>query len=106
MDQITTAIYENGILRPAVALDLPEHSEVEITIHANGDSLNDNVARAHDDSFRDKVRKALGSHRVEYKYDAEPVSEARRAELAELFSGDPPVSSYIREDRDSRDDSI
>jgi len=121
MDQITTAIYENGVLRPAVSLDLPEHSEVEITIHTNGDSLDDKVGRAleaaglstpreiikspisENDSFREKVRKALGLHRMEYKYDAEPLSEARRAELAELFSG---ASEYIREDRDSRDESI
>ncbi len=45
MDQITTAIYENGVLRPAVSLDLPEHSEVEITIHTHGDSLDDKVGR-------------------------------------------------------------
>ena len=39
MDQTTTAIYENGLLRPAVALDLPEHAEVEITIHTSEDSF-------------------------------------------------------------------
>ena len=33
MKQTTTAIYENGLLRPVTPLDLPEHSEVEITIH-------------------------------------------------------------------------
>lgn len=92
MDQITTAIYENGLLRPAVSLDLPEHTEVEITIHTS------------EDTFREQVRKALGLPKV--VYIAPEISPERRAELAELFSGDPPVSSYIREDRDSRDDSI
>ena len=92
MDQTTTAIYENGLLRPAVSLDLPEHSEVEITIHTS------------EDTFRERVRKALGLPEV--VYIAPEISPEQRAELAELFSGDPPVSSYIREDRDSRDDSI
>ena len=92
MDRITTAIYENGILRPTVSLDLPEHSEVEITIHTS------------EDSFREKVRKALGL--PDAVYIAPEISPERRAELAELFSGDPPVSCYIRDDRDSRDDSI
>ena len=92
MDQITTAIYENGILRPTMSLDLPEHSEVEITIHTSEEPL------------RAKVRKALGLPEV--VYIAPEISPKRRAELAELFSGDPPVSGYILEDRDSRDDSI
>ena len=90
MVQTTTAIYENGVLRPLVSLDLPEHTEIEITFENPG-------------TMRDKVRKALGSLIVEYKYDAEPVSEERRKELAEMFSG---ASEYIREDRDSRDESI
>ena len=93
MAQTTTAIYENGVLRPLVSLDLPEHSEVEITIEDS-------------DSIRDRIDKALGSLIMKFDSDVEPISDERRAELAELFSGDPPVSSYIREDRDSRDDSI
>ncbi len=92
MDQTTTAIYENGVLRPAVSLDLPENSEVEITIHTSAEP------------FREKVRKALGLPEV--VYIAPEISPERRAELAELFSGEPPVSNYIRDDRDSRDDSI
>ena len=88
MDQITTAIYENGILRPAVTLDLPEHSEVAITIHSD------------EDSFREKVRKALG---LEERPKIEnPISDQRRAELAKIFSGEIPLADYIREDRDAR----
>lgn len=88
MDQITTAIYENGVLRPSVTLDLPEHSEVEITIH-----------RA-EDSFRDRVRKALGLEKRPHIEN--PISDERRAELAEIFSGETPLADYIREDRDAR----
>lgn len=88
MDQTTTAIYENGLLRPAVSLDLPEHSEVEITIHTS------------EDSFRERVRKALGLE--ERRKLANPISDERRAELAEIFSGEVPLADYIREDRDAR----
>lgn len=93
MSQTTTAIYENGVLRPLVSLDLPEHSQVEITIEDS-------------DSIRDRIDKVLGSLIMKFDNDVEPISDERRAELAELFSANPPVSSYIREDRDSRDDSI
>jgi predicted DNA-binding antitoxin AbrB/MazE fold protein len=92
MDQTTTAIYENGILRPAAALDLPEHSEVEITIHTNGDSLDDKVGRALEAaglSIPRQIRKS-------------PISDERRAELARMYSSERPLGDYIREDRDAR----
>lgn len=90
MDQTTTAIYENGLLRPAVSLDLPEHSEVEITIHSNGESLSDKVGRALESaglSIPTKMRKTK-------------ISEKRRAELAEIFSSDRPLGDLISEDRE------
>ena len=92
MDQITTAIYENGILRPAVALDLPEHSEVEITIHSNSESLDDKVGRALEAAGLSTPRHIRKS----------PISPERRAELAEIFSSETPLGDYIREDRDAR----
>lgn len=90
MDQTTTAIYENGVLRPAVTLDLPEHSEVEITIHSNGDSLDDKVGRA---------LEAAGLS-LPIKRRAIKISEKRRAELAEIFSSERPLGDLISEDRD------
>lgn len=33
MDRVVEAIYENGMLRPLEALDLPDHQRVRITIH-------------------------------------------------------------------------
>lgn len=89
MNQTTTAIYENGLLRPVTPLDLPEHSEVEITI------------RTGDDSLRSRVRQAL-------KLENQPnqtetvISDKRRAELAKIFSAEKPVSDYINEDREAR----
>lgn len=46
MNHTTKAIYENVLLRPIAPLDLPEHSEVEITIHTSDDSLNKKVRKA------------------------------------------------------------
>jgi predicted DNA-binding antitoxin AbrB/MazE fold protein len=36
MDRVVEAIYENRMLRPLEALDLPEHQHVHITIHEPG----------------------------------------------------------------------
>lgn len=92
MDQTTTAIYENGMLHPAVSLDLPEHSEVEITIHSNGESLSDKVGRALESARLSTPREMRKS----------PISDERRAELANIFAAETPLSDYIREDRDAR----
>jgi predicted DNA-binding antitoxin AbrB/MazE fold protein len=32
MNQTITAVFENGVLRPLTSLDLPEHTEVQVTI--------------------------------------------------------------------------
>jgi len=89
MNQTTTAIYENGLLRPLISLDLPEHSEVEITIHTVENSLHS------------KVRKALKLKSQSNKTEG-VISNKRRAELAEIFSAEKPLSEYIDEDREKR----
>lgn len=89
MNQTTTAIYENGLLRPLVSLDLPEHSEVEITVHIKEDSL------------YKQVRKALKLENQSNEIE-DGISNERRAELAEIFSAEKPLSEYIDEDREAR----
>ena len=89
MNQTTTAIYENGLLRPAVPLDLPEHSEVEITVYSKEDSLHR------------QVRKALKSENQSNETE-DVISNERRAELAEIFSAEESLSDYINEDRETR----
>lgn len=89
MNHTTTAIYENGLLRPIAPLDLPEHSEVEITIHTS------------DDSLHSRVRKALKLEHQLNKTEA-VISNKRREELAKIFSAEKPLSDYINEDRESR----
>lgn len=89
MTQTTTAIYENGMLRPIVPLDLPEHAEVEITIEIGENSLHQ------------KVRKALKLDELSDN-SANVISNKRRAELAKIFSAEKPLGDYINEDRESR----
>ena len=89
MIQTTTAIYENGLLRPIAPLDLPEHSEVEITVQINENSLHS------------KVRKALKLDELSNNSE-NIISNERRAELAKIFTGEVPLADYIREDRDAR----
>jgi predicted DNA-binding antitoxin AbrB/MazE fold protein len=89
MNYTTTAIFENGLLRPIIPLDLPEHSEVEITVQIN------------DNSLHSKVRKAL-KLQGQSKKIGDSISDKRRAQIAKIFSTEKPLSDYINEDRESR----
>jgi predicted DNA-binding antitoxin AbrB/MazE fold protein len=89
MNHTTTAIYENGLLRPIIPLDLPEHSEVEIIVQIN------------DSSLREQVRKALNLQVQSNKIE-DVISNKRRAELSKIFTGEKPLGDYINEDRESR----
>jgi predicted DNA-binding antitoxin AbrB/MazE fold protein len=89
MNHTTTAIYENGLLRPNIPLDLPEHSEVEI------------IVRINDSSLRSKVRKALNLQ-VQPNKTENSISDKRRSELSKIFTAEKPLSDYIDEDRESR----
>lgn len=89
MNYTTTAIFENGLLRPIVPLDLPEHAEVEITVQIN------------DNSLRSKVRKALKLENRASKIE-DTISNERRSEIAKIFSAEKPLSDYINEDRETR----
>ncbi len=89
MNYTTTAIFENGLLRPIIPLDLPENSEVEITVQIN------------DNSLRSKVRKALKLEDKSNKTE-DAISNKRREELAKIFSAEKSLSEYINEDREAR----
>ena len=89
MNYTTTAIFENGLLRPTIPLDLPEHSEVEITVQLS------------DGSLREQVRKALNLQGQINKIE-DVISNERRAELNKIFSAEKPLSEYINEDREDR----
>jgi predicted DNA-binding antitoxin AbrB/MazE fold protein len=89
MNYTTTAIFENGLLRPIIPLDLPEHSEVEITVQVS------------DSSLRSKVRKALNLQ-VQPNKTENSISDKRREQVAKIFSSEKPLSDYIDEDRESR----
>jgi len=48
MSRTIHAVFENGVFRPVEEVDLPEHEEVEITIHE--DIPADAIARVAEDS--------------------------------------------------------
>ncbi len=75
MNYTTIAIFENGLLRPMAPLDLPEHTEVEITVQIN------------DNSLHSKVRKALNLQVQSNKIE-DVISNKRRAELSKSFTAE------------------
>jgi len=46
MDRVIDAIYEQGLLKPLEALDLPEHQRVRITIHEPAEASPDETLEA------------------------------------------------------------
>ncbi len=96
MGQTIQAIYENGLFRPLVSVDLPDKSLVELDLHLpeNGENL------------RQKVRgifQAAGlSKPVNPGVEKSKITEQRRKELAEMFSAEKTLGEYIDEDREGR----
>lgn len=101
MSRKITAIYENGVLRPLSPLELPEHSQVEITVQQVDTIMNNST-------HRDQVRHALAGAGVSLPVpddvfrNTTPLTEERRKELAHLFSTDQLLSKLISEDREGR----
>jgi predicted DNA-binding antitoxin AbrB/MazE fold protein len=94
--QTVTAIYENGILRPLVSLDLPENSEVE---------LNVKIIESKQDS-REQIGELLVQKGLSLpKKKTEPkqnLSSEERERLAQIFSAPQPLGEIISEDREER----
>jgi len=94
--QTVTSIYQNGVLRPLVSLDLPENSEVELEVK---------VIESKQDS-----RAAIGELLVQKglsrrKKKTEPkqnLSPEERERLAKIFSAPQPLGELISEDREER----
>ena len=94
--QIVTAIYQNGVLRPLVSLDLPENSEVE---------LNVKIIESKQD-LREEISELLVQKGLSLpKKKTEPkqnLSPEERERLAEIFSAPQPLGELISEDREER----
>ncbi len=94
--QNITAIYQNGVLRPLVSLDLPENSEVELDVKII--ERKENSRQAIGEML---VRKGL-SRRKEKVEPKQNLSSEERARLAEIFSAPQPLGEIISEDREDR----
>lgn len=99
MNQTITAVFENGVLRPLSSLDLPEHTEVQVTITVPPPSVAAEVERQH-------VRAALIAAGltlpVQGSPQALPLSEEERNTLARRITAGRPLSELIIEEREGR----
>jgi len=97
MDQHTvTAIYQNGVLRPLVSLDLPENSEVELNVKII-ESKQDSRAAISELLVRKGL--SLPKKKTEPKQNLSPKERER---LAKIFSAPQPLGELISEDREER----
>jgi predicted DNA-binding antitoxin AbrB/MazE fold protein len=84
------AIYENGKLRLLDPVELAEGQQVEIVLHLKTE--------------KELIREALKDLPIRWSdpnayADDDVDEEALMREIDETFSGDPPLSQYIIEDR-------
>jgi predicted DNA-binding antitoxin AbrB/MazE fold protein len=100
MDTVITAIYEKGQLRPLSPLKLPENTRVRVTVKT--------VEPPPDDPAEQRlwverllVEAGLSVPKA-HSLLPSPISAERRAELAQKFSAERPLSDLIREERDER----
>ena len=92
--QTVMAIYQNGVLRPLVSLDLPENSEVELevkVIESKSDS------RAAISELLVQKGLSLQKKKTEPKQNLSPEERER---LAKIFSAPRPLGEIINEDRE------
>ena len=92
--QTVTAIYQNGVLRPLVSLDLPENSEVELEVKIIENKQNSRQAIS-----ELLVQKGL-SLRKKKTEPKQNLSPEERKRLAEIFSAPRPLGEIISEDRE------
>ncbi|MGH9845695.1 MAG: antitoxin family protein [Blastocatellia bacterium] len=100
MNQIVTAIYADGVLRPLVPLELPEQTEVELEVRPAATPENSALAeriRVH------QILVAAGivvNHETWRALPEDPVSEEEQQELDRAFAGGKPLSEIIIEERE------
>ena len=101
MPQIINAIYENGILRTTVPLNLPDQTEVRIIIQKQSEPLIPSSERL-------KIREILISAGLilpKSRQDISeiyPLSSEQRENLAHVFSCKEMLSDIIISDREDR----
>lgn len=96
MGQTLTAIYSNGVLRPLVALDLPENAEVELDL-----KVIEKPQPSREAIGQLLVQKGL-SLRKKANKSKQNLSAEERERLAKLFSAPQPLGELRNEDREER----
>ncbi len=94
--QTVTAIYQNGVLRPLVSLDLPENSEVELNV-----KIIESKQTPREQIGELLVQKGL-SLRKKSTEPKQSLSTKERERLAKIFSAPQPLGELISEDREER----
>jgi predicted DNA-binding antitoxin AbrB/MazE fold protein len=94
--QTVNAIYQNGVLRPVVSLDLPENAEVELEVKIiqAGKETREQIGEM-------LVRKGL-SLRKKATRSKQNLSTEERKRLAGIFSAPKTLGELIDEDREER----
>ncbi len=99
MNQTIIAVFENGVLRPLTALDLPEHTEVQVSITIP-------PAAATAEIERQRIRTALIEAGlalpIQTLSQTLPLSEGERSALARRITAGRPLSDLIIEEREGR----
>lgn len=96
MNQTVTAIYSNGVLRPLVALDLAENSEVELDL-----KVIEKPQPSREAIGELLVQKGLSLPKKANK-SKQNLSAEETERLAKLFSAPQPLGEIISEDREER----
>lgn len=122
MITLVTAIYENGVLRPLTPLELPEHTQVQLSVLPlpTPDDAQEHRRRVQEVLVAAGLRRPTtymsttdaeestsdGERQTPPRLPGTPVSDIviaqRRGELARRFSADRPLSELITEEREGR----
>ncbi len=94
--QIVNAIYQNGVLRPLVSLDLPENAEVELNVKV---IENKQDSRGQIEKLLIDKGLSLPRKKVESKRN---ISAQERERLSKIFSAPRTLGELINEDREER----
>jgi predicted DNA-binding antitoxin AbrB/MazE fold protein len=100
MNQMITAIYENGVLRPLTPLDLPDHTEVRIQVETTPEHPEaETHRRAVDDAL---TAAGLLTPWAVDQAAFRPLSDSDRDALPRRIPAGRPLSQIILEEHDGR----
>ncbi|MBI1763290.1 MAG: DUF104 domain-containing protein [Acidobacteria bacterium] len=107
MNQVITATYSKGNLRPNAPVQLQEEEQVEIEIRKGSQSIPAAAAPAAADE-RSRVIQAmaeaglLANQPTVYPPPENPISRQEQERLGRLFAAGKPLSEIILEEREGR----